>query len=107
MRRAIQNYIVFGTLLILGLIEAVSGFVLWFALPGGGGWHGGRFGGGVESTFLSLSRHTWLDMHDWVAIIIIAVVIIHLILHWKWIVHSTKRMFQAKKLTGKYSAQVC
>ena len=77
----------------------MSGFVLWFALPHGGGWRGGRFVGGVESTFWSLSRHTWLDIHDWVAVIIVAVVIIHLILHWRWIVYITKKLFQTKELT--------
>jgi len=43
MRKAVKNYIVFAFLAVLGLLEAVSGFVLWFALPhGGGGWRGGR-----------------------------------------------------------------
>ena len=83
----------------------MSGFVLWFALPHGGGWRGGRFVGGVESTFWSLSRHTWLDIHDWVAVIIVAVVIIHLVLHWRWIIYITKKMFQTKNLTVRNLAQ--
>ena len=37
MKRAIRNYVTFVALSILGLLEAVSGFVLWFALPSGGG----------------------------------------------------------------------
>jgi len=98
MKKATKNYIVFVFLSILGLLEAVSGFVLWLALPQGGGWRGGRFGGGVEYTFWSLSRHTWLDIHDWVAVAIVAVVIIHLVLHWKWIIYMTKKAFQVKKL---------
>ena len=96
MRKSAKNYIVFVILLILGLLEAVSGFILWFALPRGGGY-GGRFGGGgAEYTFWSLSRHTWVDIHDWVAVAILVVVIIHLILHWKWIVYITKKVFQVK-----------
>ncbi|GAI78805.1 unnamed protein product, partial [marine sediment metagenome] len=43
-------------------------------------------------------RHTWLDIHDWVAVAIVAVVIIHLVLHWKWIIYITKKVFQVKKL---------
>ena len=104
MRKATKNYIVFVTLFILGLVEAVSGFILWFALPRGGGY-GGRFGVGAESTFWSLSRHTWLDIHDWAAVIIVAVVIIHLVLHWKWIIYLTKKVFQAKNETVRNLAQ--
>ena len=99
MRKSIKNYIVFVALFFLGLLEAVSGFILWFALPQGG-WHGGRFGGGAaEYTFWSLSRHTWVDIHDWVAVAILAVVIIHLVLHWKWIIYVTKKVFQVKSST--------
>ena len=98
MKKTVKNYIVFVLLSILGLLEAVSGFVLWIALPSGGGWRGGGFGGGAEYTFLSLSRHTWLDIHDWTAVVIVAVIIIHLVLHWKWIIYVTKKVFQVKKL---------
>jgi hypothetical protein len=97
-RKSAKNYIVFVILLILGLLEAVSGFVLWFALPRGGGY-GGRFGGGAEYTFWLLSRHTWIDIHNWVAAAILVVVIIHLILHWKWIIYITKKVFQVKSST--------
>ncbi len=101
MRKSAQNYIIFIGLFALGLIEAVSGFILWFALPRGGGY-GGRFsGGGAE--FWSLSRHTWIDIHNWTAIAIVALIIIHLILHWKWIVYMTKKPFQTKSLMAKNS----
>ena len=108
MRKATKNYIVFASLFILGLLEAVSGFILWFALPRGGGWHGGRFGGGgVEYTFWSLSRHTWLDIHNWVAIIIVTAVIIHVVLHWKWIIYTTKKLFLPKNTTIRKLTQAC
>ena len=98
MKKSMKNYVVFVAMFILGLVEAVSGFVLWLALPQGGGWRGGRLAGGVESTFWSLSRHTWIDIHDWVAVAIMAVVVIHLALHWKWMFYMTKKAFQPRKL---------
>ena len=100
MKKSIKNYIVFVILSLLGLLEAVSGFVLWLALPQGGGWHGGRLGG-AENVFWSLSRHTWLEIHDWTAVVIVAVIIIHLLLHWKWIFYMTRKVFQPKKLTSQ------
>ena len=96
MRKATQNYIVFGSLFVLGLIEAVSGFALWLALPDGGGWRGGR-GSLIPETFLSFTRHEWIDIHDWAAVAIMAVMIIHLALHWKWIVYMTRKVFQASQ----------
>jgi len=85
---------------LLGLAEAISGFVLWLGFPTGGGgggrgWGGG--GGGLGSlTFWELSKHTWIDIHDWVAVALVVLVIIHVLLHWKWIIRMAKSMFQGK-----------
>ncbi len=77
---------------LLGLTEAVSGFVLWLGFPAGGGGGGRGWGGGGlgNLTFWELSRHTWTDIHDWVAVALIIIVAIHIILHWKWIVRMAK-----------------
>jgi len=79
---------------LLGLAEAVSGFVLWLGFPSGGGrgW-GGGFG---ELTFWGLSRHTWIDIHDWVAVALLALVLVHIILHWKWLLRMAKALFPGK-----------
>jgi hypothetical protein len=54
MRKATKNYILFIIMLTLSLLETVSGFVLWLALPcGDGGWQGGR---GSATAFWALSR---------------------------------------------------
>ena len=85
---------------LLGLAEAISGFVIWLAFPTGGGGGGRGLGGGGGGlgnlTFLELSKHTWIDIHDWVAVALIVLVIVHLLLHWKWIVRMAKFMFQGK-----------
>ena len=94
MRKVTVNYILFIILSLLGLFETVSGFILWFALPrGGGGW--GR-GLGDEAVFWSLTRHMWIGLHDWVAVALVVVVIIHLVLHWKWIIYMTNSFFKKK-----------
>jgi hypothetical protein len=83
------NYILFIILFLLGLIQAVSGLLLWLVIPEGG-YQGGR---GIEasgSTFI-WDRHTWINLHDWTAVALLVMVIIHLILHWKWIAHMTKK----------------
>ena len=64
------------------LVEAISGFVLWLVLP-----HGGYPGGRkllYDETFI-LSRDSWLDLHDWFAVVMVAGILLHLVLHWRWI----------------------
>jgi hypothetical protein len=90
MRKATKNFYLAVLLFLLGLVELVSGLVLWLVLHGGEGYMGGR-GLGSEVTFL-WSRGTWIDLHTVVGVVLAVVVIIHLILHWKWIVHMTKRL---------------
>lgn len=37
-------------------------------------------------------RETWEGLHDWFGIVMIAAAVIHIIVHWKWIVSMTKRV---------------
>ncbi|MEA1872609.1 MAG: DUF4405 domain-containing protein [Chloroflexota bacterium] len=90
MRQATRNYFLAVLLFLLGLVEVVSGFVLCLVLPGGEGYMGGR-GLASEVTFL-WSRGTWIDLHTVVGVALVVVVIIHLILHRKWIIRMTKRL---------------
>lgn len=54
------------------IVEAFSGFVLWKVLPRGGGeW--------------ILSRAEWITMHDKFAVALTILVVIHLLLNWRWI----------------------
>ena len=75
---ATRNYIIALVMGLLALVQAVSGFVLWLALPSGG-----------RGTFL-WSRGVWLNMHSRSAIVLMILVIVHVILHWGWIVSMTK-----------------
>ena len=98
MKKATRNYILAIIMLLLALFQAVSGFVLWLVLPGGGeGYRGGRgVGIGGEGAFL-WDRHTWIGLHEWVAVALVVLLVIHLILHWKWILYMTKKAFGAKE----------
>jgi len=87
-KKVTQNYILVALLFLGSLVEAVSGFVLWFVLPHVGG--GGRFRG-AEREFWGVSREMWVDMHDWAAVALIVIVVVHIIMHWPWIVRMTKR----------------
>jgi hypothetical protein len=87
MKKGIYLFSLVAFLMLSGLIETVSGFVLWLVLPSGGGKRA------VEVSYLGFTRHTWIDIHDWVAIALTAVVVIHLMVHWKWILRMIKQLF--------------
>jgi len=76
MKKWVQNYLVFTIMLPLGLFQAVSGLLMWLVIPQGG-YQGGR---GVASTEVAF---------------LLVMLIIHIILHWKWIVHMTKKVFSS------------
>ncbi|MCJ7426549.1 MAG: DUF4405 domain-containing protein [Dehalococcoidales bacterium] len=82
MRKTTRNYLIAMVMALLALVQAVSGFVLWLALPSGG--RGG--------TFL-FSRDVWLTIHNRAALVLAAIVVVHIILHWDWIVRTTKSYF--------------
>jgi hypothetical protein len=100
MTKAVKYWFLAIIMTLLGLAEAISGFILWFGFQagtGGGGGHGHGGGGGTGNlTFWELSKHTWIDIHDWVAIALVVMVAIHVILHWKWLVRVAGSLFRKK-----------
>jgi len=58
---------------------AISGVVFFFDLAG----HGS------SSESWLLARDAWRSLHDWFGLAMVAGVGIHLLVHWKWIVHAT------------------
>ena len=61
MRKWLQNYILFVCLFLLGLFQALTGFVLWLVLPHGQGYRGGRGLELVDNTFI---WHSLEDMYN-------------------------------------------
>jgi hypothetical protein len=92
--------LLFGLVVAAGvmlLMQAISGLVLWLALPrGAGGGERGlsvglkSLGHGVEQTFAGIERSTWVTIHDWAAVLFVTVVILHAAMHWKWIVRQSR-----------------
>lgn len=80
------NWLIDATLFISALIATITGIYFLF-LPSGG-YRGGRnLYYGITILF---DRHTWDDLHTWFGLAMIAIVTIHLTIHWRWIVTMTK-----------------
>ncbi len=95
MKKSTFNFLMAGVLFVLGLIEAGSGFLLWLVIPSGGR------GRGVESDFWGIARTGWISIHDWVAIALTALVLVHLALHWKWLLRMPRLILSNMLATGK------
>lgn len=70
----------------LGLV--FTGLLIYFVMPPGSGR--GRL------TLLGADRHVWGDVHFWIAIAVLALVIVHVTLHWQWLCTMVCRMSVTK-----------
>jgi hypothetical protein len=90
-----NNWFVDAALLITAIGASISG--VYFLFFTSGGYQGGR--NPYYGIVLLFERATWSDIHTWTGVFMILVLMIHLPLHWKWVVNMTKRM--VKNLTGQ------
>ena len=95
--KAKLNYAV-DILISIGVtISLISGILLLFNQ--GNGYLGGR-NPHFSSTVLFFPQYAWKDIHNWSSIIMASGVLIHLVLHWNWMVCMTR------KILGKEQKQV-
>ena len=88
---------------LLGLI--ITGYIIKYILPpGSGGGHGHGFRGGRGPTeaehikdLLGMTRHEWGDIHFWLAVVFVVLMLAHIILHWGWIKNYVKSAISFKR----------
>ena len=67
----------------------VIGLLLALVIPSGRG-------GQAEKYFMGLHRHAWADLHYYLALFLVGLLILHVWLNWKWVIQSTKRYFPSR-----------
>ena len=99
MKRSTLNFLIdlISLINLLGMI--ITGVIIKYILPpGSGGGHGRGFRGGrgpaeqVKAVW-SMTRHEWGDIHFYLSVLFIALIMVHIILHWNWIKCYFKSMF--------------
>ena len=90
-----KNWWIDAALFISALAAAMSGIYFLF-LPSGG-YQGGR--NPYYNLTVLFSRATWDDLHTWSGVAMIAAALIHLVIHWQWVVSMARRIWN--ELTGK------
>ena len=81
MKRITINALIDIGCLITFIPSLISGLVLYLVLPSGGGR------GSSWAMYLGITRNQWLTMHDYTSLLFTALLIIHLLLHWKFFRH--------------------
>jgi len=95
MKRITINALVDIGCLIIFIPSLVSGLVLYLVLPEGGG----RGSGWI--TWMGIARNQWVTMHNNTSLLFAALLIIHLLLHWKFFRNINKYLNPGKKEQGE------
>jgi hypothetical protein len=86
MKRITINALVDIGCLITFIPSLISGLVLYLVFPEGGGRGSGWL------TYLGIPKNQWVTMHNNTSLIFAALLIIHLLLHWKFFRHINKAL---------------
>jgi hypothetical protein len=88
MKRLLDNLLIdlIAAALIIGMLS--TGYILRFPLPPGSN---------KTLTLWGLTRHQWGDIHIWIGLGLLGVILLHVCLHWQWIAISVKRRLSRRK----------
>jgi hypothetical protein len=83
--RVITNYWLAVAMALLALLLAVSALLLWVIFPLG----------------YYPSRLLWVEIHKWVGLALTIAVLLHFILHWRWLIEMTRRYLNSNRNNRK------
>ena len=83
-RKTLLNFWVdMATALAFALMVGTGILQKWILPPGSRG--------GAGYVWLGEGRHFWGDIHFWAGIVMLALVIVHIWLHWNWVLSTWRR----------------
>ena len=82
-----MNLLVDAIALISFLAVAKTGLIIFFFLSG-------RVKQGRYQEFFGITKGVYSSIHEWAGIVMIVLAVIHVLLHWQWIVCNIKNLFK-------------
>lgn len=70
-----------------------TGYILAFRLPPGSR-------GGKDMSMMGFDRHDWGDFHWYLSIVFLILIVVHLAVHWKWLVQVAGNKQKRPMLIG-------
>lgn len=89
MKKNTLKYIIDVALFVDICSIAVIGLFLGFVIPKGRLY-------GSQTYFLGLHRHQWGDIHLYLSLLLLILLVFHVWFNWTWVVQLTKRYFGDK-----------
>lgn len=89
--RTRHNWLIDAGLLISGVAVAASS--LYFLAVPLSGYRGGR--NPLAEAVVVFDRRTWDDVHTWAGVAMIGIALVHLVIHWPWVVHMSRQALRA------------
>ena len=86
MKKNALKYLIDVALFVDTCSIAILGLFLGFVIPKG------RVSG-AQKDFLGLHRHQWGDIHLYLSLLLMVLLVFHVWFNWTWIVQSTRRYF--------------
>jgi hypothetical protein len=103
MNKTKLNYLLDAVIGLAFVLSAMTGMA--FLLMGDGGYRGGR-NPDFATALLGIDRSTWSDLHTWASLVMIGGVVVHLALHWKWIVCVTRQIVRSRPRPTREQCEV-
>jgi len=75
MKKSTLLYLLVVALGLLSLLLTVSSVMLWLVFPRG----------------FYAARKIWVDLHKWGGLALGVVALMHVLMHWKWLLRKTRR----------------
>lgn len=95
--KATTNYVVDVVIAAAFLVSAVTGVI--FLLPTS--WVDTAGSDGPSLAWVPIA--TWRTLHEWSSLVMIAGVVLHAVLHWRWVVAMTKKTFAPPRVARSAS----
>lgn len=81
MKTATLNLVVDILAFVAFMLLTATGVLLHLILPPGSGHF---------TVLWGMDRHQWGQIHFWIAVLLMISLVVHLLLHWRWIVSSIR-----------------
>lgn len=80
MKKSKKNFLIDIVAFVSFVFLVSTGIIMYYNLPAGS----------KTNSIWGLDRHGWGDIHFWLAVVFLGILVLHLIMHWRWIVSLVK-----------------
>lgn len=97
MNKSTVNFIINAILFIcMAAITGIGFLIKYVLIPGSERWE--KYGKNVELSVWGMDRHEWAYIHLIIGFIILALVVLHIVLHWNIVMSVFHRLFKKKAI---------